>query len=510
MRSPLLGTKRPNHKYIMRVETGGKGNYRYFYTQAEVDAYKKEQTQTIGNNSTTESENVKPKRKLKKASDNPTTSGKVAEEKNPGEYPKTENAVALIPGPPIMPNLNHLSKELRRERLEQMDYATYKYKGQMPQIVENRNIPPKVTDHIENILPKIEGEHTKDDDTLAVNPNYDERWLDGEVDDWGERIAWGMNCQNCTYAWVMRRRGYDVVAAPHNKNYGGYHTTTYREVFVNPMMVTIKDNKDKKQYALDMIEEMLSYGDNAYGEIGAFWIEGGGHSIVWSVENGEVVIRDAQTGHVYNTTESIIELVSRMITHSDEVEGQGFPEHLIATPGIFRLDDCDITDEIFKHVKSNKVASEFMKHTDLGSIPVDTFLAHHGILGQKWGVRRYQNRDGTLTPKGKARLQKYQYEQTNLLKTMSDKKFNQYLKSGEIDDLIAATKNMTYDDYVKEKAAVGRAYVKSAIMSVGISTLLIGSGIPLAWIEITDAQKAREKERIKNYRQKQARSKLRN
>lgn len=38
---------------------------------------------------------------------------------------------------------------------------------------------------------------------------------------------------------------------------------------------------------------------------------------------------------------------------------------------------------------------------------MEEYLEHHGILGMKWGIRRFQNPDGSLTPAGEERYKKY-------------------------------------------------------------------------------------------------------
>lgn len=41
-------------------------------------------------------------------------------------------------------------------------------------------------------------------------------------------------------------------------------------------------------------------------------------------------------------------------------------------------------------------------------------LYHHGVRGQKWGVRRFQNSDGTLTEAGRKRLSKLEGKEAKL------------------------------------------------------------------------------------------------
>lgn len=44
-----------------------------------------------------------------------------------------------------------------------------------------------------------------------------------------------------------------------------------------------------------------------------------------------------------------------------------------------------------------------MKDIYVGSLFSEAYLEHHGILGMKWGVRRFENKDGSLTYAGKKR-----------------------------------------------------------------------------------------------------------
>jgi GNAT superfamily N-acetyltransferase len=96
------------------------------------------------------------------------------------------------------------------------------------------------------------------------------------------------------------------------------------------------------------------------------------------------------------------------------------------------------------------------------------YLSHHGILGQKWGVRRFQNPDGTLTEEGV-----YHRRATNAAKTKKD--VDRIWKSMSLDD----RKMMGNDDpKSKEFLSVDEGeYVVKRFLDKD-------KGTPVAWLDI--------------------------
>lgn len=114
-------------------------------------------------------------------------------------------------------------------------------------------------------------------------------------------------------------------------------------------------------------------------------------------------------------------------------------------------------------------------------------LYHHGVKGQKWGVRRYQNEDGSLTPAGKVHyyktmglIKKVNYQndiaKADILKYRGSNTSKSKAKAEVAQNKIASeAENNMEANRIKGKAATGQ--ILSGALGAGLAVGVMGLGL---------------------------------
>lgn len=118
--------------------------------------------------------------------------------------------------------------------------------------------------------------------------------------------------------------------------------------------------------------------------------------------------------------------------------------------------------------------------TSSASFISDDELYHYGIKGQKWGVRRYQNKDGSLTAAGKKRKSSPDAKEKETRK--ADVKNRRTMSDADLKKRIERMKlEKEYKSLVDEDIAPGKKYVSDILSAAGKKTLTMAAAGALAY-----------------------------
>jgi hypothetical protein len=194
-----------------------------------------------------------------------------------------------------------------------------------------------------------------------VNPDYG-------------KIGTKMNCRRATFAYEMRRRGYDVQATKTTNGNGQTAMGLHNAVSPDRKGKDLRTGKirtmtrfGKETFATDDSEKPLTnlisnldagsknkipaasrpenifnalkdQPDGSRGELGVMWKMGGGHSMAYEIFNGKPIIFDAQSGKKLDTPEAFAKAMGS-----------------VRDAGFTRLDNIDLNqDYLMKWMKNAK------------------------------------------------------------------------------------------------------------------------------------------------------------
>ena len=293
------------------------------------------------------------------------------------------------------------------------------------------------------------------------------------------------NCFNCAVATDLRTKGLDVCARLNAK---GWNSGILEDIYgKKPFILDVssisgpmgsKTREESAKHLISQAIDKISDGDEyAHGILGlAFNLPGDkygingpvGHAVNWVKQGNKITFIDNQSPG--KTTTSLAYMFKNATSFNGGILSGDNRAQLIRTDnanadltkvGSLVMDrKTMLTNSAFKTSMHSMKFKNEEELRELANNPekfqelkldsgvkdlferilqVDRELKHHGIEGQKWGKRRYQYEDGSLTPEGR---EHYGYMDTNVYK-QREMAFDDLQKRKGLSYLIRKQKLMT-------------------------------------------------------------------